>query len=314
MPRNLIGIDLGGTKVQGVRLDDSEIVAEAKLPTPTGGVAPVVAAVVECVARLGGTGLVDGLGIGAPGVIDAATGTLVRAPNLVGFDGQVPLADLLADSLELSAAARLVVDNDVNAAVVAEHRIGAARGFSEVLGVWVGTGVGGGLVLDGELRRGPAGVTGEIGHVGVALDGRRCRCGLTGHLESYAGRSSMEVEARRRHDAGTPTRLVELAGAKRMKSSVFAKAVDADDRVALDLLDEAVEALGVAVAGAATLIDLEVVVIGGGLPGKLGARFVDRIEQAVRRRLFVRTSTLSVVPAALGDLGGALGAALLASG
>ncbi len=312
--RPLIGIDLGGTKVQGVLVDHGTVVGDAKVATPMGGVADVVAAVVECVARLGGAGSVDGVGIGAAGVIDAATGTLLQAPNLAGFDRAVPLAALLSDALELPSSTPLVVDNDVNAAVVGEHRLGSARGFDNVLGVWVGTGVGGGIILDGRLRRGPAGGAGEIGHVGVVVNGgRQCRCGLFGHLESYAGRASMEAEARRRHDAGTPTLLVEMAGRKRMKSSVFAKALEAGDEVALDLLDEAVQALGMALAAAATLVDLEVIVVGGGVPGKLGSRFVGRVEQAVRTRLFVRPSPLRVVPATLGDLAGALGAALLAS-
>ena len=309
-----IGIDLGGTKIQGARLDDGHVAADAKVATPRGGVDQVVAAVVDCVGRLGGAASVDGIGIGAAGVVDATTGSLVRAPNLVGFDGRVPLSTLLARSLDLPASTALVVDNDVNAAVVAEHRLGAARGFDDVLGVWVGTGVGGGLILDGRLRRGLAGGAGEIGHVGVELgETRVCGCGLAGHLEAYAGRASMEAEARRRHQAGSATRLVELAGHKRMKSGVFAKALEAGDRVVLELLDDAVRALGVGIASAATLVDLQAVVVGGGLPGKLGTRFVSRIDEAVRSRLFVQSSTLQVVPATLGDLGGAIGAAILAA-
>ena len=309
-----IGIDLGGTKVQGARIDDGQVVGDAKVATPRGGVDQVVAAVVDCVGRLGGAASVDGIGIGAAGVVDAASGSLVRAPNLVGFDGEVPVSSLLARALDLPTSTALVVDNDVNAAVVAEHRLGAARGFDDVLGVWVGTGVGGGLILEGRLRRGPAGGAGEIGHVGVELGGARiCGCGMAGHLEAYAGRASMEAEARRRHASGSSTRLVELAGRKRMKSSVFAKAVEAGDPMVLELLDDAVRALGVGVASAATLVDLQVVVVGGGLPGKLGPRFVSRVEEAVRSRLFVQSSTLKVVPATLGDLAGAIGAALLAA-
>lgn len=124
----------------------------------------------------------------------------------------------------------------------------------------------------------------------------------------------MEAEARRRSGAGTPTLLVKLAGDKRMKSSVFAKALDAGDPVVVELLDEAVAALGTAIASAATLVDLDRVVVGGGLAEKLGPRFVGRIEQAVRSRLFVRNSVLRVVPAELGDLAGALGAARLSDG
>jgi glucokinase len=177
--------------------------------------------------------------------------------------------------------------------------------------VWVGTGIGGGLILDGRLRRGPGGGAGEIGHMTLVGANRICTCGMVGHLEAIAGRASMEAEARRRHAAGTPTLMVKLAGDKRMKSSVFAKALDAGDAVVIELLDEAVSALGAVIASAATLVDLDRVVVGGGLAEKLGSSFVGRIEQAVRSRLFVRTSPLRVVPAALGDLAGALGAARL---
>ena len=303
-----IGIDLGGTKVQGVLVDAGEVIGEAKVPTPTGGVDDVVAAIGDCVDRLGGTDKVAGVGIGAPGVVDAATGTVVMAPNLPGFGGPVPLAALLADRLD---GAGVVVDNDVNVSALAEHRLGAGRGSDNLLGVWVGTGVGGGLVLDGRLRRGPGGAAGEIGHVGVTSGGRRCGCGQQGHLEAYAGRAMMEQEARRRAAGGTPTLLVELAGDKRMKSSVFAKALEAGDGVAVELLDEAIAALGMALASATALVDLELIVVGGGLAEKLGAGFVGRIEQAVRSRLLVPSSPLRVVPASLGDLTGALGAALL---
>ncbi|MDP9020150.1 MAG: ROK family protein [Actinomycetota bacterium] len=303
-----IGIDLGGTKVQGVLVDGGEVVGDAKVPTPTGGVDEVVAAVGDCVDRLGATGKVAGVGIGAPGVVDAATGTVVVAPNLPGFSVPVPLAALLADRL---GGARVAVDNDVNVSALAEHRLGAGRGSHDLLGVWVGTGVGGGLVLDGRLRRGPGGGAGEIGHVGVTAGGRRCGCGQDGHLEAYAGRAMMEQEARRRAAGGTPTLLVQLAGDKRMKSSTFAKALEAGDGVAVELLDEAIAALGVALASATALVDLELIVVGGGLAEKLGAGFVGRIEQAVRSRLLVASSPLRVVPASLGDLAGALGAALL---
>ena len=305
-----IGIDLGGTKVQGVLLDGDEVVAEARIATPAGGdAAGVVAAVAECVAKLGGD---DGapVGIGAPGAIDLEKGEIVRAPNLPGFDRRVPLAAMVA---EATGSSRVVLDNDVNVGTLAELRLGAARGATDVLGVFVGTGVGGGLVLDGALRRGPLTLAGEIGHMVVREGGRECGCGHRGHVESYAGRASMEREARRRHAEGDTTVLVDLAGDGRMKSGVFAKALDAGDAVAVQLLDEAVAALGAGIAAATALLDLQLVVVGGGVAEKLGAPFVGRIEQAVRERLFVSSSPLRVVPAALGDHGGAIGAALLVS-
>ncbi len=308
-----IGIDLGGTKIQGVVVADGEVTAEIKVTTPRGGAEAVVDAIAECVAKLdggGGDGRVEGVGVGAPGVVEFATGTVVRAPNLPGFDDPVPLGELLTEAVD---GRRVAVDNDVNLGALAEHRLGAGRGHGDLLAVFIGTGVGGGLVLDGRLRRGPGGMAGELGHVVVCEGGRRCGCGQLGHLEAYAGRTAMEAEARRRHAGGEPTALVELAGSRPMKSGVFAKALDGGDPVAVELLDGAVAALGAALASAASLVDLEVVVVGGGLAEKLGPAFVGRTEQAVRSRLFIPSWTLRVVPAALGDLAGALGAALLAA-
>lgn len=301
-----IGIDLGGTKIQGVVVKGGEVAADAKVPTPTGGVDDVVAAIVACVGRLGASSSAP-VGVGAAGVVENGTGTLLQAPNLAGFDGPVPLGPLLADALGTD----VTVDNDANAAVLAEHLMGAGRGSEDLLGVWIGTGIGGGLILDGRLRRGPSGGAGEIGHMSLVGSDRICPCGMVGHLEAVAGRAAMEAEARRRHAAGTPTLMVELAGDKRMKSNVFAKALAAGDVVVSDLLDEAVAALGSVIASAATLLDLDRVVVGGGLAEKLGASFVGRIEQAVRSRLFVRASSLRVIPTELGDLAGALGAARL---
>ncbi|HEV2068640.1 MAG TPA: ROK family protein [Acidimicrobiales bacterium] len=304
-----IGIDVGGTKIQGVAVEGGEVAADAKVATPTGGVDDVVAAIVTCVGRLGASSSAP-VGVGAAGVVETRTGTLVQAPNLAGFDGPVPLGPLLAEAL----GAEVTVDNDANAAVLAEHLMGAGRGSDDLLGVWIGTGIGGGLVLDGRLRRGPGGGAGEIGHMSLVGSDRICPCGMVGHLEAVAGRAAMEAEARRRHATGTPTLMVELAGDKRMKSSVFAKALAAGDVVVSDLLDEAVGALGSVIASAATLLDLDRVVVGGGLAEKLGPSFVGRIEQAVRCRLFVRASSLRVIPTELGDLAGALGAARLPEG
>jgi glucokinase len=305
----VIGIDLGGTKIQGVRLSGGEVKDDAKLETPPGGPDAVVAAIASCVDQLGGTKDVDAIGIGVPGVVDAKHGVIRRAPNLSGFDGDVAFGALVAEAIGVK---HVVLENDVNAGTYAEHRIGAARDVDDVLGVFVGTGVGGGLVLDGDLYRGVTGAAGEIGHMVVRDGGRECGCGLSGHVESYAGRAAIEREARRRHAAGEETALIKLAGDGRMKSSVIAKALDAGDAMTIELLDEAVEALGAGIASVVNLLDLELVVVGGGVADKLGAGFVGRIEQATRARLFVSSSPVRVVPATLGDLAGATGAGLIA--
>jgi glucokinase len=306
-----IGIDLGGTKIYGVVVKGAEIVNEAKRKTPTqGGPLAVVDAIAELIEGLGGTKGLDGVGLGAPGVVDVITGTVHEAPNLPGWVEAFDLGPALAETLGVP---RVTVDNDVNVGTLAEHRVGAGKGANEMLGVFVGTGVGGGLILGGELRRGATGLAGEIGHVVVEQHGRPCGCGGRGHLEAYAGRAGLERRARDLESEGRDTVLVDLAPAKRMTSGVFAKALAAGDALAIELLDEAVEALGVAIASAVTLLDLPLVVVGGGLADRLGPAFVGRIEQAARSRSFTSSSPLRVIPAELGDRGGALGAALVAA-
>jgi glucokinase len=306
-----IGIDLGGTKIQGVVLRDEAVVAEARRKTPIhGGPLAVVDAMAELVGELGGTGEVDGLGVGLPGVVDPAEGTVRHAPNLPGWMEPFGVSAALSESL---GGLRVEIDNDVNVGVVAEQRLGAGRGVEDLLGVFVGTGVGGGVVLGGVLRRGASGAAGEIGHTVVRRGGRLCGCGGRGHLEAYAGRASMERRAREQEAKGRDTVLVELAQAKRMTSGTFARALAQKDAMATELIDDAVAALGAAIASAVSLIDIPLVVIGGGLADRLGSAFVERVDQAVRTELFPVNPALRVVPAELGDKGGAIGAAVVAA-
>lgn len=301
-----VGVDLGGTKVLAARVaPDGAVLDRVKRPTPTEGPEAVAAAIAEMVAELGGA---DRLGVGTPGYV-AADGVVAGVPNLVGWEPPVPLRDMLRGAVGLDA---VVVDNDVNAGTLAEAAHGAAAGHGDVLCAFMGTGVGGGLILDGRLRRGPRGLAGEIGHVTVQVGGRRCGCGGRGHMEAYAGRIGMEREARRRHAAGEETVLVEMAGDGRMKSGTFAKAVDRGDRIAAELLTEAVDAVAVAIAGTVMLVDVTTVVVGGGVADKLGPGFVARIDTAVAG-LLGSALTVAVLPAALGDDAGVVGAAALSS-
>ncbi len=300
-----VGVDLGGTKILVASVHDGKVVDSAKEPTPNGGPQAVAALIATLVQRVGGAKRV---GIGAPGQVHHHDGVVVAAPNLESWGRDVPLADLVSSALDGDVTVK--VDNDVNVGVLGEHRHGAAKSADDALGAWVGTGVGGGLILSGKLRHGPTGMAGELGHMTVRDGGRRCSCGQFGHIEAYAGRGCIEAEARRRAAAGEHTALVDLAGTERMKSSVFAKALDKADPVATDLIDEAVVALGAGLASAANLVDVELIVIGGGLGDKLGEAFVGRVEQATRSRLWAG-STVRVVPAVLGDDAGVVGAAAL---
>ncbi len=225
----------------------------------------------------------------------------------------MPLASLVSGALG-GTAVRL--DNDVRAAVRGEHQRGAGRSFDDVLGVFVGTGVGGGLVLDGEVYDG-GGAGGEIGHTTVRDGSRMCSDGRRGHLEAYAGRGRIEAEARRRAERGTETvlfSLMERKGRTRLTSGVIARALERNDALTVALLDDAVWALGIALSNAQNLLDLQAIIIGGGLGDRLGRPFVDRIADAMGPRLFVPERAPKMLTTELGDLAGAVGAAVLAGG
>lgn len=306
MVTELVGIDLGGTKIFGaqVQLDDDgpTVGADTKRATPTTDAGAIVDAVVEVVRDLDAAPAA--VGIGTPGVIEPGSGVVEYAPNLAGFDRPVALADAVADRL----GAPVVIGNDVNMAALGEVRVGAARGAADVLAVWMGTGLGAGLIIDGELRVGPNGLAGELGHTTVVPDGRVCHCGGRGHLEAYIGRRAMEDRARQLHAAGRTTLLVDLAGDGRMKSKVFATAYRDGDPVACELIDEGLELLAVAVGNVLVTIDVTTVVIGGGLGERLGAIAVDRLGAGLARRRYAGVVP-AIVPGTLGDHAGALGAA-----
>jgi glucokinase len=182
-----------------------------------------------------------------------------------------------------------------------------------VLGVFWGTGVGGGLILDGKPWHG-RGAAGEIGHMVIRRGGAKCPCGRKGCMEAYAGRAAMELEARRRHKDGHKTKLFDIMrdrGRTTLASGVWARALERGDDMAKDLIDRAVEALGAGVASACNLLDVEAVIIGGGLGTRLGDEYAKKIEKAMLPHLFVDDNPPAVHVAALGDLGGAMGAALL---
>ena len=311
------GVDLGGTKIQAVIVDcDHQVLGQARQPTPVKGGPPAIANEIAAVVRKASeaAGLEPGslraIGVGSPGDVDGRVGTVAHARNLSGWEGVFPLGPTLAKAL----GPPVFLGNDVNVAVEAEFRLGAAQPYSSIIGVWWGTGVGGAIILDGKpwLGRGAAG---EIGHSVVKLNGARCPCGRRGCLEAYAGRAAMETHARRLVARGEKTDLFEIMkkeGRTRLSSGVWERALEKDDKLAVALIDRAIAALGAGVASAINLLDVEAVVIGGGLGTRLGQQYADRIAQVMSPHLFVPERAPAVQTAALGDLGGALGAALIA--
>jgi glucokinase len=310
------GIDLGGTKIQAVVLDSgADVLGEAKRPTPReGGPPAVVAEMAETLREAAEAAGADpakltGVGVGSPGAVDAKAGLVSEAGNLPDWREPYPMAAALTEMV----GAPTYLGNDVTVAVQGEYELGAGKDCKSLLGVWWGTGVGGGIVLNGKTWEG-RGAAGEIGHIVVEIGGRRCPCGRRGCMEAYAGRAAMEAKARKLVKNGKRTELFEIMekrGRTRLQSGIWDRALQRDDPMAVKLIDRAVEALGAGVASVVNVLDVETVVIGGGLGTRLGEPYVKRISEAMQPHLFVNDRPPDVLPAALGDLGGAIGASLL---
>jgi glucokinase len=312
------GIDLGGTKIQTAVIDaDGKVLGEAREPTPTeGGPEDVAEAMAKALGEAAEAAGVEpselaGVGVGSPGDADEKTGTVSSAKNLPDWEGSFPLGETLGKAL----GTEVKVGNDVQVATEAEFHLGAGKEFQSLIGVFWGTGVGGGLVLDGKpwLGRGAAG---EIGHMVVKRGGAKCPCGRKGCLEAYAGRKAMEDEARRRHEDGEKTdlfKLMEKHEKPRLTSGIWERALDHEDRLAEELVERAVEALGTGIASAINLIDVEAVILGGGLGIRFGERLMEPLTEEMDKHLFVNERPPAVRVASLGDLGGAIGASLLVS-
>jgi glucokinase len=310
------GIDLGGTKIQTAIVDGGgKVLGESRRPTPTSGgpqdVADAMAGAVREAAGEAGvqTSALGGIGVGSPGDVNEATGVVSGARNLPGWEGSFPLAEVLRKDL----GSEVRVGNDVQVATEAEFHLGAGREFHSLIGVFWGTGVGGGLVLDGRpwLGRGAAG---EIGHMVIKRGGAKCPCGRKGCLEAYAGRAAMEAEARRQHEEGVKTDLFKLMrkhDRDRLTSGIWERALDHGDHLAEELIQRAVEALGTGIASAVNLLDPDAVIIGGGLGVRFGERYMEPLTKEMVKHLFVDERPPAVRVASLADLGGAIGASLL---
>jgi glucokinase len=310
------GIDLGGTKMQAVVLDDQhQVRGQARGQTPLQGEPADIARAMAGVLREAAAEAqvepaeLTGIGVGSPGQVDTAAGTVTNAGNLPGWRGTFPLARALADDLETDVR----ITNDVGAATDAEALLGAGHDLESFIAVYWGTGVGGAFVQGGRRWRG-RGFAGEIGHVIVKADGARCPCGKRGHMEAYAGRRAMEERARRFAEEGHHTvlfKLMEQKGRDRLTSGIWEKALEHGDEVAKEVVDRAYRALGAGVASAVNFLDPEGVVLGGGLGIRFGEPAAERLSEEMRPHLFADQRPPAVRVARLGDLGGAIGASLL---
>ncbi len=310
-----IGFDLGGTKMlAAVVADDGTIVARKKTPTDVVGNEAILANIEnltrQAIESSGQTPAdISSMGIAVPGPIDSERGVVLQTPN-VGIT-ELPLAQRLQDKLGFP----VLLENDVNAGLWGEYIAGAARGYRQVIGVFPGTGIGGGIIINGDLYRGKKGGAGEIGHIIVQSDGRRCGCGSNGCLETVASKTAIARDLAILAANGVSPVLVE-AGAtdiRRVKSGLIARALKANDPGVAEIVDQAAYFLGIGLASVVNLFDPEIIVLGGGLIEKIGDRMMPIAEATMRDRAMPRlVETVDLRTAALGDDAAVIGVADLA--
>jgi glucokinase len=313
------GLDVGGTSMMAVVANEKgTILGEAEAKTRLGGTPEdVIAQVVELIedsAKKAGVKprKLDGIGIGMPGAVNAKKGIVVKAPNLGWTD--VKLGPILEDGLGV----RVVLGNDVQVAIQGERAFGAAKDAKRAVGIWVGTGVGGGLVVDGRLDRGYRGAAGEIGHVCLDENGPLCPCGRRGCAEAFSSRTAMERDINAALAAGRESVIPSIMkdkGKARMTSSVVERALEAGDALMIEVLSRAQHYLGLLAGNVVNLFDPEMIVFGGGIVERLGEGYVAPIRATAKTR-YLRPDpddSIAIVPAKLGDHSGALGATVLAA-
>lgn len=311
----LIGIDLGGTKILAGVVDSAlRVHGRAKRATPSGhGDQAILDAVVdaarEALAAAGADpGRMTAIGVGAPGTLDLEAGTIRLAPNLGVRD--FPLSQRLGEVFNLP----VVLRNDVRAGGYGEFRLGAGRGYRDILTVFVGTGIGGCVIRDGRLYLGTTQNAGEIGHILAKFKGPKCGCGRRGCLEALASKTALTRRIHRATRRGESTPLSDAINKNgRLKSKDLAAAVGRSDPVALREVERLARVLGAAIGGLINLEPPELVLFGGGVTEALGDPFVARIGHWVRRQAMADPDhRVEIARAALGDDAGFLGAALLA--
>lgn len=313
----VIGIDVGGTTFTvAVIAGDYRVIRLTEQPTSVGRSATETLGVIAAATRSllaeadMSRGDIAGAGVAVPGSVDAAQGRSRLAPNLPGWR-DVPVRDLLAEALELPVA----LDHDVRMATLAEHRLGAGRGTRSFVCVTVGTGIGAGIVIHGELYRGASDSAGEIGHLPVIPGGRPCGCGRHGCLETVASGRAMAERVRQLVLAGQRTSATELAGgaAAGISAREVLAAAAAGDAVCERVADEALEALGLGLAALVNVVNPEVIAIGGGV-AQAGPWFFDRLRRIVRDTAWPPgAAAVRLEPAALGTRAGVIGAGILAA-
>jgi glucokinase len=313
--RFVLGIDIGGTNlvVGSVAEDGSSLRALESEPTHAeAGQSDVLDRLITLAQRtidrtrqeVRGAEII-GVGVGAPGPLDTKSGIVLLTPNLGWVN--LPLRQIIHERLGLPAA----LDNDANCAVLGEWWMGAARGTRNAIGITIGTGIGGGIIVDGKLYHGASDCAGEIGHTTIDTEGRRCKCGNYGCLEAYASGPNIALRAVEELKAGAVSRLADYVGGdlRQVTAQTVYQAAHDGDQLALEVVNDTARFLGAGIANLLNVFNPEVVVVCGGVT-LAGDRLFDPLRREVARRAFKpAVSVCRIVPCELSGTAGVYGAA-----
>lgn len=310
----LVGFDMGGTKLLATVLDGRfRAIGRAKMKTPSGGdearLLDSIAGTIREAVKEAGLKLseITAVGLAVPGPLNRDEGVVVEMVN-VGMRNY-PLRDSLQDAIGVPVD----LENDVNAGTYGEFVAGAASGYKNVIGLFPGTGVGGGIIIDGKLYRGRLGRAGEIGHMTVEVGGRLCGCGHYGCLEAVSSKTAMAKDLVHLASVGLAPTVLALSGTdfKSIKSGVIRKAIEAGEDAVIRVVDRAAWYLGVGLANCVDIFDPDVLIVGGGLVEKLGDDFLEKVRASTIENSMVPTE-IPIRAATLGDDSVIVGAASLA--
>ena len=311
--KHSIGIDLGGTDIKaGLVSATGELSCQVVLPThvdagPKAVALRIAKATREVLTKAEEQRTTDiiGIGLGAPGLIIAETGVVHFSPNFPGWT-DIPLVDDVKKALGIQSLP-IFMDNDVNAMTLGELRHGAGVGYQSIVALTLGTGVGGGVVIDGQVYHGSRNTAGELGHTVVEPNGRYCGCGNQGCLEAYAGAKNIVERTQEKIAAGSNTKLTSELTPKRI-----AAAAHAGDSLAVEIFAETGVYIGIALTSIAHVLNPEVAIIGGGIAEAGESLLFEPIRNEFTRRAMDIPGMMKIVPATLGNRAGIVGAAMLA--
>lgn len=312
----VLAVDLGGTKtIAAIVSNQGRILAKEYCLTPANeGPQSVINRILSAIdhllsAKSMDTSQLNSISLAAPGAIDLDKGIVTLSPNLPDWH-DIPLRDIVKEKYRV----RTFLLNDASAATLGEHRFGAGKGIKNLIYLTVSTGIGGGIIIDGELYSGACGSAGEIGHMTIDVNGPRCSCGNIGCLEMLASGTAVAREAIKRISQGEKSSLTEIVSGN--IESITAEKVDIaakdGDSMAKEVISQAATYLGVGMVNLVNIFNPEMIIVGGGM-AKMGDRLLNPARQVVMERAFpLLAQAVCIVPAQLGEDVGVLGAAVFA--